>query len=72
MSEWLPIETAPKDHTDVIVWLDGNRTEQCNGRAMVCRHGGGMQGWSFPGVGGLNASHWMPLPTPPAKACESK
>jgi hypothetical protein len=62
--EWQPIESAPKDHTDVLVWLRGNRSEQFNERAMVCRHDG-YSGWCIPGVGGLSASHWMAAPTGP-------
>lgn len=61
---WQPIESAPKDHTDVLVWLRGNRTGQLNERAMVCRHDG-YSGWSIPGIGGLAASHWMVAPTAP-------
>jgi hypothetical protein len=61
---WQPIASAPKDRTDVLVWLDGNRGEQLNGRAMVCRYDG-YSGWCIPGVGGLNATHWMPSPERP-------
>jgi hypothetical protein len=62
--EWQPIQTAPKDHTDVLVWLRGNRSEQFNERSMVCRHDG-YSGWCIPGVGGLSASHWMASPSSP-------
>jgi hypothetical protein len=65
--EWQPISTAPKDHTDVLVWLRGNRAEQFNERAMVCRHDG-YSGWCIPGVGGLSASHWMAAPSAPDAA----
>jgi hypothetical protein len=62
---WLPIGMAPRDGTEVLAWLAGNRTDQFNNRAMVVKHDG-YSGWSFPGVGGLNATHWMPVPLSPA------
>jgi plastocyanin len=65
--EWQSIQTAPKDQTDVLVWLRGNRSEQFNERAMVCRHDG-YSGWCIPGVGGLSASHWMAAPCAPDAA----
>ena len=61
---WQPIDTAPKDGTEILAWLSGNRTDQFNNRAMVVRHDG-YSGWNFPGVGGLKASHWMPAQTAP-------
>jgi hypothetical protein len=61
MSEWQPIESAPKDGTPVLLW-----TKEWG--AVVGRHDGyGIFGVSPPGeemLGG--ATHWMPLPTPPA------
>jgi hypothetical protein len=69
MTEWYPIETAPPDE-EVIVWLRGNRGDQFNERAMVCKHDG-YSGWCFPGIGGLKASHWMPAPPSPSTSGEA-
>ncbi len=67
MGKWLPIATAPKETSEVLLWLAGNRTDQFNDRMVVGRHDG-YSGWSIPGIGGLNASHWMPLPDFPPDA----
>lgn len=78
MSEWQPIETAPKDGTwilgvnnrgnqAVIIWRDAAFYE--NGR-------GPYPGWIHPfthghlsdfwnGMVGSVATHWQPLPEPP-------
>lgn len=58
MSEWQPIETAPKDEELILAgqWLSG-RWEVRNGRWLANR-------WPF--VGFSQPTHWMPLPTPPA------
>lgn len=68
--EWQPIETAPKDGTDIIAYfpdayekIDIVRWEQNQ------YHG---DSWAYARcVDGLqtseNATHWMPLPPPPVK-----
>ena len=71
MSEWQPIETAPKDGTPIIVarhmpswgWVRGWATWES-----VC----GISGWlsrgffNPPGELGLaHPTHWMPLPEQP-------
>lgn len=76
--EWQPIETAPKDGTDVLVmymhietqivhnafWLDNeNFPEQLSGWWSYDKSEVGrvlLDDWMTP-------THWMPLPTPPAK-----
>ena len=76
MSEWLPIETAPKDGTEILVCRDDW------GRRLVCvaRWSKNMQGschygemaWSMPGYQGIALEavspppiFWMPLPSAP-------
>lgn len=57
MSEWQPIETAPRDRTDVLVLLANNSVR-------VARY---VVGWAtVPGGWTLYPTHWMPLPAPPA------
>jgi hypothetical protein len=60
--EWLPIETAPKDGTDILLWcpLPGSEYSVVG---KLC------DGWwqsSYEGEDVFNPSHWMPLPAPPA------
>jgi hypothetical protein len=75
MSEWQPIETAPKDRlTNVLLWFpyDGKYPEKCEGFCFI-----GI--WGYPGedddicwidpydcdkLG--DPTHWMPLPNPPS------
>ena len=63
MSEWQPIETAPKDGT-VILMADGLTMfcgiwlKSARGWVDGCRDADGeLVAW--------NATHWMPLPAPP-------
>lgn len=76
MSEWQPIETAPKDGGPVLLWFPWGKTVDSdtgfNGIRFI-----GL--WSSDGDGGPvcwrdpedfealgdNATHWMPLPAPP-------
>ena len=65
MSEWQPIETAPKDRRSRLVWVPGN---QC----IYCVSWGDHDerpGWYVFGGGWRSmvqeATHWMPLPEPP-------
>jgi hypothetical protein len=71
VSEWQPIETAPKDGTSILVWgvvEEGDGTPEC---AVVSG------GWKRKNVRyylipwpqedlTMCATHWMPLPEPPA------
>ena len=57
MSEWHPIETAPKDGTDILTW-DGTyrRVGHWNEDA---------DEWYETFYGIIDATHWQPLPSPP-------
>lgn len=73
---WLPIETAPKDGTSVLLFMAGGDGEDPNRTIAV-----GMwdkfdyctMGWLMEaGDGWLSPSHWMPLPTPPAASFQAR
>ena len=64
MSDWQPIETAPMDGTEVLLF--GDRFDS----AYLCAFHDGE--WKYAGRypdcwdGGIvNPTHWMPLPAPP-------
>lgn len=69
MSEWQPIETAPRKGNFLIAYGDGT---------VVCGHylDNSHTRWPFEGVRplhgaepvGVRMTHWMPLPTPPSIA----
>lgn len=61
LSPWLPIETAPKDGTEVLLYgvscINGLGVFKSNYVLSVLGH----HHWD----GVINATHWMPLPAPP-------
>ena len=71
MSKWQPIETAPKDATEILGW-DNEQNE------IVLTRWSYIQQWNNPeDVFGwiergewnivINPTHWMPPPKPPTK-----
>jgi hypothetical protein len=58
MSEWQPIETAPKDGTWYLTWGPSGHSLA---RYLDCMSDPDMAGW----FEGDNDTHWMPLPNPP-------
>jgi hypothetical protein len=77
MSEWQPIETAPKSER-LIGWfpLPGGTTSHARVHVMYWTNWDGLRGfipcWNVTGWGaGMDAlfkyqpTHWMPLPDPP-------
>lgn len=62
MSEWQPIETAPKDNIPILAYCKGD----------VCKVWwqtdflDGSQYWQNEADSEPQPTHWMPLPEPPA------
>lgn len=64
--QWQPIETAPKDWTDVILFDEERDPPVFEGYFSM--EDGGRNCWmENQGMGSepVNPSHWMPLPSPP-------
>lgn len=69
MSEWQPIETAPKDGSDILVWDDFEISITFWGKTAHVP----IYGWIQVDFGDLydlepmepQPTHWMPLPEPP-------
>lgn len=70
MNKWQPIETAPKDGSDILL---GTTAEANAGYGYVCEgHYVDEHGWYQANTdwtdtfdGEVNPTHWMPLPPPP-------
>mgnify|MGYP006330046387 CR=1 FL=1 len=67
MSEWQPIETAPKDVKDaaipVLLWSPSTHTYPLFGRYWTQ-----LDQWEEDcGATECNPTHWMPLPAPPVQ-----
>jgi Protein of unknown function (DUF551) len=71
---WQPIETAPKDGTQVLGWLP--ESEEHSATMEIVFYGKHnhvpLYGWLYRGdrigreeVEGCQPTHWMPLPSPP-------
>ena len=85
MSEWMPIETAPKDGTQILVARAG---EEIGMGAVEIVDWCVMENWHWEQVGddlyrkvkdapsefwngnGHRATHWLPLPAPPTGASQ--
>ena len=71
LTDWQPIETAPKDGTEVLLWTD----EYPRVVSASYREFGEWEGWTFTDEaladiqpeGPREPSHWMPLPPPPSE-----
>ena len=69
MTDWQPIETAPKDNHARLVWCPQNQCIYCVAWEKGDAELGISEGWSI--FGGMSVdyrltpTHWMPLPKPP-------
>lgn len=68
MNDWQPIETAPKDGTRLIGFVDGLVRFIYHGKTSHVP----IYGWNLGDQGAEDCelckpSHWMPLPEPPNK-----
>ncbi len=59
MSEWRDISTAPKDGTEVLVFIP----RRLGALYAAASNPTGVQWWSR--LGEVKPTHWMPLPSPP-------
>lgn len=68
VSQWLPIESAPKTGGDILLYFSDSVHE---GRWMWESRDGLPDGWYWSGynkaVGPISPTLWMRLPEPPAK-----
>jgi hypothetical protein len=66
--QWRPIETAPKDETEILLFIPDMQGYPDNPRIVSAYWG--ICGWTDNAAVGCqtwgNPSHWMPLPNPPA------
>ena len=60
MSEWQPIETAPKDGTEILGWWKRSKTMEVIVWCDIEHNWLDVQD-----VPTSAPTHWMPLPTPP-------
>ena len=60
MSEWQPIETAPRDGTEILLFARGPYKDDYRG---VGQWSGQRNDWFWNFA--IRPTHWMPLPEPP-------
>lgn len=61
--EWQPIETGPKDGTEILGW---------DGHEVVTVSWCESHEWSTGYAGFYKITHWMPLPQPPAQCATNE
>jgi hypothetical protein len=68
---WQPIETAPKDGSDVMLWATVGQMMDANNRCVVGRYA---RGWWLSGANAVlsHATHWMPLPVAPGMTAAAR
>jgi len=66
VSEWQPIETAPRDGTIILVYPDINVSYWGYTKDDDCPHGWiGRYCYTVDNYDTINPTHWMPIPDPP-------
>jgi hypothetical protein len=69
MTRWQPIETAPRDGTEILAWqADESGLHQPSGYYTLVRWDG--RGFSDAESYGSGSTHWMPLPRGPHAQAE--
>lgn len=68
---WRPIATAPRDGTDVLLWVPASKWGPAcavvGNSGRVTWHVSNIDGHDWEGpLDGALPTHWMPLPAPPA------
>ena len=64
MSDWRPMETAPKDGTPVLIYFPRIGSQR-RGQAVAYYHRVSGSWVTHPGMYNRSPTHWMPLPDPP-------
>lgn len=75
MTNWQPIETAPKDGTTILCYfpLEGLGKSWCRVVPVFFDEHIGFKGWTFASRAasgfsrGFEPTHWQPLPEPPTE-----
>ena len=73
MNAWRPIESAPKDGTEILGYVPMSMLEAMGDTFesgpfyYVCWWNSSDGGFETDECGSLELSHWMPLPEPPSK-----
>ncbi len=63
---WLPIETAPKDGTRILVWIPGDGSHIAAFDPDLEKHAAsGWEVFDYDESLTCKPSHWTPLPEPP-------
>ena len=69
MTDWQPIETAPKDGSKIILYRDSDVFALCSWGGEEISENGAFWIWWVPEPEWIaeikNPTHWIPLPAPP-------
>lgn len=70
MTQWQPIETAPKDGTEILLFDPDNSDDHNGGVAQgyFSMKDGGRNEWVSMVFKTCKPTHWMPLPSPPEQS----
>jgi hypothetical protein len=66
MSDWQPIETAPREMgAQILAYVPKTGDWGYPFGVVVAKWTGEYTEWAMPGICGLSPTHWMPLPEEP-------